>query len=47
MTLKLNDTAPNFDAETTQGKINFYDWAKDNWIVLFFTSKKLYASVHD
>ena len=35
MTLKLNDTAPNFDAETTQGKINFYDWAKDNWIVLF------------
>ena len=35
MTLKLNDTAPNFDSETTQGKINFYDWAKDNWIVLF------------
>ena len=25
MTLKINDTAPNFDAETTKGKINFYE----------------------
>ena len=35
MTLKINDTAPNFDAETTIGKINFYDWAGDSWVVLF------------
>ena len=35
MTLKINDTAPDFEAETTQGKINLYDWAKDSWIVLF------------
>ena len=35
MTLKINDTAPNFDAETTKGKINLYDWAGDSWVVLF------------
>jgi len=35
MTLKINDTAPDFEAETTQGKINLYDWARDSWIVLF------------
>jgi alkyl hydroperoxide reductase subunit AhpC len=35
MTLKINDTAPNFDAETTIGKINFYDWSGDSWVVLF------------
>ena len=35
MTLKINDAAPNFDAETTIGKINFYDWAGDSWVVLF------------
>jgi alkyl hydroperoxide reductase subunit AhpC len=35
MTLKINDTAPNFDAETTIGKINFYDWVGDSWVVLF------------
>ena len=35
MTLKINDTAPNFDAETTKGKINLYYWAGDSWVVLF------------
>ena len=35
MTLKINDVAPNFDAETTIGKINFYEWAGDSWVVLF------------
>lgn len=33
--LRLGDTAPNFDAPTTEGDINFYDWAGDNWVVLF------------
>jgi alkyl hydroperoxide reductase subunit AhpC len=27
MSLRINDTAPNFTAKTTQGTINFHDWA--------------------
>ena len=33
--LRINDTAPDFTAETTQGKINFHDWIGDSWAVLF------------
>lgn len=33
--LRLGDTAPNFDAPTTDGDINFYDWAGDKWVVFF------------
>src|SRR5262245_20409441 len=33
--LPINDTAPNFEAETTEGKIRFHDWIGDNWAVLF------------
>ncbi|ARQ01417.1 peroxiredoxin [Pseudorhodoplanes sinuspersici] len=35
MTLQINDTAPDFEAETTQGKIRFHDWLGDSWGVLF------------
>lgn len=35
MPLQINDTAPNFTAETTEGKIDFYQWAGDSWVVLF------------
>ncbi|CAM4168000.1 peroxiredoxin [Gillisia limnaea] len=34
-TLRLGDKAPNFDAETSEGKINFYDYLGDNWGILF------------
>jgi alkyl hydroperoxide reductase subunit AhpC len=34
-TLKLGDTAPDFEAETTEGTINFHDWLGDSWGVLF------------
>ena len=33
--IRLGDTAPNFDAETTEGKINFYDYLGDSWGILF------------
>ena len=35
MSLQLGDTAPDFTAETTEGKINFYDFLGDGWGVLF------------
>jgi thioredoxin-dependent peroxiredoxin len=35
MSLRINDTAPNFTAETTQGKISFHDWIGDRWAILF------------
>ena len=35
MTLAIGDTAPDFDAETTQGRIRFHDWIGDHWVVLF------------
>ena len=33
--LKLGDKAPNFDAETSEGKINFYEYLGDSWGILF------------
>jgi alkyl hydroperoxide reductase subunit AhpC len=35
MTLRLGDTAPDFEADTTQGHIKFHDWIGDSWAVLF------------
>ncbi|HEY7076221.1 MAG TPA: peroxiredoxin [Solirubrobacteraceae bacterium] len=35
MALTINDTAPDFEAETTEGKISFHDWIGDSWAVLF------------
>ena len=35
MSLRINDEAPNFTAETTQGPINFHEWIGNGWAVLF------------
>ena len=35
MSLRINDDAPNFTADTTAGEINFHDWIGDGWAVIF------------
>jgi thioredoxin-dependent peroxiredoxin len=35
MTLRIGDTAPNFEADTTAGPLKFHDWIGDGWVVLF------------
>lgn len=35
MSLRINDEAPNFKAETTEGTIDFHEWIGDQWAILF------------
>src|SRR5258705_3722165 len=35
MSLRINDTAPNFKAKTTQGSIDFHEWIGNSWAILF------------
>ena len=35
MTLKINSLAPDFTAETSEGKLSFHEWLGDSWGVLF------------
>jgi alkyl hydroperoxide reductase subunit AhpC len=35
MTLRINNTAPDFTAETTEGSISFHEWIGDGWAILF------------
>src|SRR6202140_3473410 len=35
MSLRINDEAPNFTTETTQGPIDFHQWIGDGWAILF------------
>ena len=44
MTLSINELAPDFTADSTEGKLHFYDWAGDNW-VLFFSHPKDFTPV--
>jgi alkyl hydroperoxide reductase subunit AhpC len=40
MTLPIGDVAPDFEAETTEGRIRFHDWVGDSWCVLFSHPKE-------
>ena len=44
MPLAINETAPDFTADSTEGKLHFYDWAGDKW-VLFFSHPKDFTPV--
>src|SRR5947208_5202398 len=35
MALQIGDTAPDFEADTNEGRIRFHDWIGDSWAVLF------------
>src|SRR5260370_6057949 len=35
MALQINDVAPDFEADTTEGRIRFHEWIGDSWCVLF------------
>jgi hypothetical protein len=46
MSIKLGDTAPNFQAESSVGDINFYHYLGDSWGILIFSSGRLYAGLY-
>ena len=43
---RINDTAPDFTAETTQGTINFHEWIGDGWAILFSHPEGLHPGLH-
>ena len=46
MTLQIDELAPDFEAETTQGTVRFHDWIGDSWAVLFSHPTQLHPGLH-
>ena len=46
MALAISDTAPDFEAETTEGKIRFHDWIGDNWARAVLAPEGFHAGLH-
>ena len=47
MSLRINDEAPDFSAETTEGTINFHEWIGNGWAVSVLTPERLHARLHN
>ena len=47
MVLRINDVAPDFAAQTTQGQISFHDWLGDSWGGGCSCIPRIYTVLHD
>ncbi len=47
MALTINDNAPDFEANTTEGPIRFHEWLGNSWGVLFSHPKRFHPGLHD
>ena len=45
--MKIGETAPDFEAETSQGRIKFHDWIGDSWADPVLSPKRLHPGLHD
>ena len=43
MALKINDIAPDFTQDSTEGPLHFHEWAGDNWVLFFSSARPSWA----
>ena len=47
MSLRINDTAPDFKAKTSEGDVSFHDWIGERMGCTFFTPQRFYTCLHN